>query len=144
MEMEKRIKLLEFAYAGALADAVLRYTREGVLEKVTEDKKKELQFTAARQNQAFGVKEPADVFLNLSEVFNCAKWEISKEADKVVAVNQSCMLCGLTKQMNAGNPCDIFCLNPMQAMITALGDFDYQVDDTLWTGKKCKVVVTQK
>ena len=41
MDHEKKIKMLQMIYAGALADSVLRLDREGILPKVTADKKQE-------------------------------------------------------------------------------------------------------
>lgn len=40
MDTEKRVQILELAYAGALVDSVRWLKNWGVLEKVTEQKKK--------------------------------------------------------------------------------------------------------
>lgn len=41
METAKQVQMLQMAYAGALADTVLQFSKEGVLERVTERKHRE-------------------------------------------------------------------------------------------------------
>ena len=80
MDTTKQIQMLQMAYAGALADTVLQFGKEGVLQQVTERKYKEQLASGKLRLGAFGITKPEDVFLNLSEIFGCAQWEINDRA----------------------------------------------------------------
>lgn len=43
MDLEKKVQILEAAYVGVLADSVRCFNNEGILEKITEQKRKEHQ-----------------------------------------------------------------------------------------------------
>jgi hypothetical protein len=79
MENDEKVQILQLTYAGVLADAVLQMGREGVLGKVTEQKRREQMLTGKTKAAQFGITQPEEVFLKLSEVFNCANWEITAE-----------------------------------------------------------------
>ena len=78
MEQTQQIKMLQMAYAGVLADAVTQYDKEGVLESVTERKRRQQMATGAMMAQQFGVSKPEEVFHKLVEVFGCANWQITR------------------------------------------------------------------
>ena len=142
MENEKKIQILQLTYAGVLADAVLQMGREGVLEKVTQQKKKEQMLTGKMKAEQFGITQPEEVFLRLSEIFNCAKWEIISEPGGFSAEAKACTLCGLAKKIGAQRPCNLYCLDPMEGMVKGLNDnLSFIERETLWDGKKCKVEV---
>ena len=143
METAKQVQMLQMAYAGALADTVLQFSKEGVLERVTERKHREQLATGKQRLAAFGITQPEEVFLKLSEIFGCARWEITdKSADGFVARSGSCTLCAIAKKMGAPSPCNLYCLDPMEGLVKAVkNDAVYTVEETLWAGKQCLVRV---
>ena len=144
MENEEKLQIIQLTYAGVLADAVLQMGREGILEKVTRQKKTEQMLTGRAKAEQFGITQPEEVFLKLSETFDCATWEITPEPGGFSAVTQACKLCGLAKKIGAQRPCDLYCLDPMEGMVKGLkDDTDFTVRETLWNGRKCKVEIRE-
>jgi len=76
MDANKQVLMLQMAYAGALADAVLQLNKESVLINVTERKRREQLATGTMHAAQFGIAKPEEVFLKLAELFGCAQWEI--------------------------------------------------------------------
>jgi hypothetical protein len=142
MDLEKRVKILETAYAGIQADAVRCFDNQGVLEKVTAQKKKEQLALGKQQAERFGVQKAEDVFRRISEVFNCAAWEIIREEGSFTAESKACKLCAMAKQTGKASPCHIYCLNPMEGMVKGISnDSTFEVKETLWDGQKCRIEV---
>jgi hypothetical protein len=143
MDTIKQVKILQMTYAGVLADAVLQFDQEGVLSGVTERKHKEQFDTGKVLAAQFGISKPEEVFLKLSEIFGCARWEIvNSPAGGVIAQTSSCNLCAIAKKIGSPSPCQIYCLNPMEGLVKAvLKDAVYEVKGTLWDGPKCIVKV---
>ena len=142
MDTEKRVQILELAYAGALVDSVRCLNNEGILEKVTEQKKKEQFALGKQQAERFGIQKPEEVFQKLSEIFNCASWEILNKEMGFTAVSKVCKLCALAKRMGTESPCRIYCLNPMEGMIKGIDPAkEFNVGETLWDGGKCSIEV---
>ena len=142
MENGKKLQILQLAYAGALADAVLQMGRAGILEKVVEQKKKEQILTGKMRAGQFAITRPEDVFVRLSEIFNCASWEIESEPDGFSAEAKACKLCAFAKKMGAQSPCNLYCLDPMEGMVKGLDpNLKFVVQETLWNGQRCKVKV---
>lgn len=132
------------AYVGALVDSLRRYTQEGILEKVTEEKRKEQQASASQRLSQFGIAQPEQVFTRLSDLFNCARWEVDNMDGKISATANGCMLCAAAKKLNTGSPCRIYCLDPMDAMVRALDPaLRFKVTGTLWDGDQCRVEVAR-
>ncbi|HAE42476.1 MAG TPA: hypothetical protein DCG34_06080 [Clostridiales bacterium] len=145
MEMEKKIKILQAMYAGALADSVLRMGREGILEKVTVEKKGEQMASGKIRAAQLVITKPQEVFEVLPEIFGCANWKTEDTEQGFKAEATGCMLCGLAKNMEAQSPCHIYCLDPMEAMVKGVDErADYKVQETLWDGEKCLVLVSLK
>ena len=144
MENEEKLQILQLTYAGALADAVLQMGREGVLEKVTQQKKKEQLLTGKVKAEQFGITQPEEVFQRLSEIFNCASWEILSEAGGFIAETKPCRLCGFAKKIGAQKPCNLYCLDPIEGMVKGLNDSsNFIIRETLWDGQKCKIEVVK-
>lgn len=142
MELENKVKMLQMVYVGALVDSLRWYTKEGILEKVTEEKRKEQVVTGKQRLNQFGISEPEQVFLKLSEVFNCASWKINHEGSHFSAEARNCMLCIAAKKFMTGKPCNIYCLDHMEAMTKAINPtIQFEVQETLWDGDKCKIEV---
>jgi len=143
VNLEERIKFLEFAYAGALVDSLLRFSREGILEKVTEQRRKEQLLFGAQKAKNFGVSSPEEAFTKISELFNCSTWEIKEDNKGFLAEANSCKLAAMARKVGAGSPCKIYCLDPIEGMLKGLKrDYQIEVEETLWQGKKCKVKVS--
>lgn len=144
MKLEQKVKLLQTVYAGALVDFMLRMEKEGIIEKVTSEKKEEQMLIGKLHASQFGIEKPEDTFIKLSELFGCANWMIKNDNEGFVAEATSCILCIMAKKMGAQSPCNIFCLDPMEGMIKGINpDLTYDVMETLWIGRKCKVEVKQ-
>jgi hypothetical protein len=142
MEAEKKVKVLQAMYAGVLADSVLRMGRAGILQKVTEEKLAEQMENGKMRAAQMGITKKQDVFAVLSEIFGCANWETTDTKTGFTAEASACMLCGLAKKMGAESPCNIYCLDPMEAMVKGIDDSaNFTVHETLWEGRKCHVVV---
>jgi len=142
MEMEKKIKVLQTMYAGVLADSVLRMGQAGILEKVTEDKKVEQMLSGKMRAAQLGITRPQAVFEVLSEIFGCANWKITDLATGFKADATGCMLCSLAKRMGAQSPCQIYCLDPMEAMVKGFDKHaSFTTHETLWKGKACNIEV---
>jgi len=55
------------------------------------------------------------------------------------------MLCSMAKKMGAQCPCNIHCLDPMEGMVKGIDQgFSYEVQETLWSGQKCRLAVHKK
>ncbi|MFL0198716.1 hypothetical protein ACJDU8_24640 [Clostridium sp. WILCCON 0269] len=142
MKLEKKIKFLENFYVAILADSVYRYTKEGILARIVEEKRKEQMKCGSKLVENMEVTSIEDVFMNFNEIFNCAKWEIIKEKDCFIAANKVCKLYGLCKKNGAGKPCDIYCLNPLESMIKGLNHaYGFTVKETLWDETKCEIQI---
>jgi predicted ArsR family transcriptional regulator len=145
MELEKKVKLLQMVYAGALADSVLRMGKEGILEKVTAEKRAEQMQTGKLRAAQFGIGKPEEVFTRLAETFGCANWTVESDNEGFTAEATGCLLCTVAKKMGAGCPCHIHCLDPMEGMVKGVApDLTFEVEETLWAGQKCKVNVGRK
>ncbi len=142
MDLEKKTQLLQAFYAGVLADSVLRLGNEGVLERVTVQKRKEQMATGKARASQMGINSPEQVFTFLSEVFACANWQISAQPNGFVALTPSCRLCAIAKRMGAPSPCDVHCLAPMEGMVKGISpESGFDVKETLWNGAECRVEV---
>ncbi len=142
MEKEKAVQILQLTYAAVLADSTAQFAREGVLENVIARKRAEQMAAGPRKAAQFGITQPEAVFTTLAEIFNCAPWTITPQAGGFAAEARSCTLCALAKKMNAPQPCALYCLDPMEGMVKALAPgATYTVEQTLWDGPLCRVVV---
>jgi len=140
MNSEEKVRILQLTYAGALADAVLRMGRDGILPKVTQEKRTEQMRTGKAKAEQFGISRPEEVFSRLTEIFGCATWEMKTENGGFSAETKSCKLCAIAKRMGAPGPCDMYCLDPMEGMVKGLApDMKFSVTETLWDGLKCRV-----
>jgi hypothetical protein len=144
MDTNEQIKILQLAYAGALVDAALQLSKEGVFEKVISRKRLEQIAGGSMRAAQFGITEPEAVFRKLSEIFGCANWEIIQEkGGGFTAQTTSCKMCTIAKKVGAPSPCHLYCLDPMEGLIKAVKEgATYTVEETLWDGQKCSVKVT--
>ena len=142
MDAMQQVEMLQNAYAGALADSVLQFEKEGVLAAVTARKKAEQAAMGKARAAQFGITRPEEVFSRLGEVFGCAEWEIVPEGEGFTATTGKCRLCAIAKRMGASSPCALYCLNPMEGMVKGLRpEAGYEVKGTLWAGERCEIRV---
>ncbi|WP_432666669.1 L-2-amino-thiazoline-4-carboxylic acid hydrolase [Wukongibacter baidiensis] len=145
MNSEMRLKILENVYVSVLVDSIYHFSRQGVLDKVTEDKRRMQILMGKKQVEQFRMTKAEDVFIVLSEVFNCASWEIEQTDKGFEAKAKTCRLCAYAKKLESESPCNIYCLNPMEGMIQGINPkLKFEVSETLWSGKKCRVNVSRK
>jgi len=142
MDNDKHVQLLQKVYASVLADAVLQFSKEGVLEEVARRKRQEQLETGPIKAAQFGISTPAEVFTTLSKIFHCANWKITVQETGFTAEATGCMLCALAKKMAASSPCHLYCLDPMEGMVKGLEPTaEFEVKETLWTEPQCTVEV---
>ena len=144
MEIEKRLTVLQNTYAASVAEAVNTYEKLKVLETVVEKKKERHAQTALYLNSHLGIQSVEDVFYTLSEIYGCANWSVAKTEDGYVATATSCKLCALSKKFGGASPCTGWCLDPMFAMIAAVGKVNPEniaAQSTLMNGNCCKVLI---
>lgn len=144
MDSNQQVQFLQMAYAGVLADAVLQFSKEGILTAITSRKRQEQLATGKLRAAQFGITKPEEVFLKLSELFGCAQWEIvNSPTGGFIAQTGSCKLCAIAKKIGAPSPCHIYCLDPMEGLVKAIkSDAVYTVEETLWEGHRCRVKVS--
>ena len=126
------------------ADHVLRLGNEGVLEKVTQQKRAEQMYTGKGRAAQMGITRIDQVFTRLSDIMGCADWQVEAREDGTVytAKASHCMLCAFAKRMGTQSPCSIACLDPMAGMVHGLAENAvYDVQSTLFDGPECCVVV---
>ncbi len=147
MEIEKRLALLQYTYAAAVAETVNTYEKMQVLEKIVEKRKERQAQAAPLLNQQLGVTSVEEVFNNLSQIYGCANWSVEKTNDGYIATATACKLCALSKKMGGANPCNGWCLDPTLAMITAasgIGAEKITVESTLMDNDCCKIIIKTK
>lgn len=146
MEASEKVRVLQAIYAGALADSVLRLGNEGVLEKVTQQKKSEQLAGGKARAAQMGMMAPEEVFTKLSDLMGCANWTLEPKDDGgFTAVASRCMLCAMAKRMGAQSPCRIYCLDPMEGMIKGLSqEAGFNVQSTLYESSQCYIEITRK
>ena len=146
MEMADKVRMLQTIYAGALADSVLRLGREGLLEKVTQQKREEQMAGGKVRAQQMGISNAEEVFTRLSDLMGCADWAIASNEEEggFTATASRCILCAMAKRMGTQSPCHIYCLDPMEGMVKAFGQNSrFDVRSTLFEGPRCTVVVSK-
>ncbi|MDD3708543.1 L-2-amino-thiazoline-4-carboxylic acid hydrolase [Aminobacterium sp. MB27-C1] len=142
MNLEEKFKMLQLCYAAALADSTLRYSNEGILEKIMGQKRNEQMKNGAMLAKKFSVQDPKQAFVNVQNLFGCASWNCEDIENGFFAVNMSCILCSMCKKMGASSPCQIYCLSPIEAMIKGIKpSATFSVRKTLWNDDKCFVTV---
>jgi hypothetical protein len=142
MNETQALKTLQLFYAGALVDAVRHYERQGVLEAVTEDKRREQELSAPAQLERLGIRGPEGIFATYSALFGCADWKVETEGQGLRAVTKTCLACALAKKLGSPAPCSISCINPLSAQAAALDPpRAIVVERTLWEGDACVFAV---
>jgi len=144
MESLEKVRILQAVYAGALADNVLRLGNEGVLKKVTDQKRAEQLMGGKIRAAQLGITNSEEVFTKLSDFMGCADWKIAPNEDGngFTATASRCMLCSLAKKMGTQSPCRIYCLDPMEGMTKGIDEnAGFDVQSTLFEGSQCRVAV---
>ena len=143
--LERKIRALQMAYMGVLADSILRYGRAGILDEVTKQKRDEQMKTGSALAGILGVREPKQAFQNVQDFFGCADWVYEDTGTGFTAVCTSCTLLALCKKTGAGSPCRIYCLSPIEAAIKGVKlDAEFTVTKTLWDDARCEVNVSYR
>jgi hypothetical protein len=136
--MENEHKTLQLFYASVLADSVNHYNQAGILDMVTEKKAAQQEITAAPQLKQLGIESPEQLFDYYSRVFGCIRWQVAEENGAVTATGNHCLLCSIAKKMQTAQPCHIYCINPIRAMLKSMDpSFRLSVEETLWEGSRC-------
>ena len=142
METEKKLAVLQHVYTAVLADAVRMLGLTDDLPRIEAMKRQEQLAVGQRKCQAFGIQTADRVFSVLSELFNCADWQVEATDDGIIATAGHCQLCGMARKLGAPSPCRLYCLDPMEGMIRGLDkDAKFETQETLWDGDCCRVRV---
>lgn len=142
--MENEQKTLQLFYASVLADSVFYYNNAGILSMVTEKKAKQQELTAASQLKQLNIKSPEELFEFFSRIFGCIQWQTETNNDDLVATGKHCLLCSIAKKMQTAQPCFLYCINPIRAMMKALNSGNHlSVEKTLWDGDVCEFKVSR-
>ncbi len=146
METEKKLALMQNVYAASLAETVNTYEKLKVLDYIVDRKKAGQEQTAPLMIRQLGIETAEQVFLKLSEVFDCANWQVERTDGGLTATATACKLCALSRRMGGANPCRGWCLDPMTAMIRSVSggrqeDVRVTVVGTLMDGDRCRVEV---
>ena len=140
--LEQKLKTLQLYYAAALADSVVRFGKEGLLDKITEQKRSEQMKNGAGLAAKLGVTEPKMAIEKTRDTFGCADWVCTDTDSGFRAVATKCMLCAISKQMGRFSPCRIYCLSPMEAMMKGVSpEVGVSIGGTLWDSDKCEITV---
>lgn len=145
MDLEKNLKTLQLFYAGALVDAVRQYEAQGVLEAVTEAKRREQELAAPEQLRRLGIRSAQAIFAAYTELFGCAEWRVEAEEPELRLRTCSCLARSLAKKLGAPAPCSIFCINPVRAQAAALDTpMQLRVEKTLWESDSCVFILSDR
>ncbi|PKL24480.1 MAG: hypothetical protein CVV47_08520 [Spirochaetae bacterium HGW-Spirochaetae-3] len=143
MNETQTLKTLQLFYAGALVDAARQYEAHGVLEQVTEAKRREQEAAAPGQLLRLGITTPEALFATFSAIFGCAAWTTETEGRTFRAKTGSCLACAIAKKLGAPAPCSISCINPFAGLAGALPEpRRLEVRETLWDGDECVFELT--
>jgi len=138
MTETQTLKTLQLFYAGALVDAVRQYKSHGILEAVTEAKRREQEAAAPGQLQRLGITSPETLFDTFQAVFGCADWKTANDGPVFRATARSCLACAIARKLGAPAPCSISCINPFVGLSKALPEpRRLTVKETLWDGSAC-------
>ncbi len=143
MDTQQHLRLLQLTYAAQLADAVRQYGQAGILDRVTDEKRAQRRATGAAQAAQLGITAPEAAFTTSAELFGCADWTVTEAgAGGFDAGATRCLLRAMVKKAGGPSPCRIFCLDPIEAMVTGLQpDARLEVLETLFDGERCRVRV---
>ena len=145
METEKRLKMLQLFYAGVLADSIRNYSEAGILGTVESKKEKEQKLAAKGQLAQLNISTPPELFNTFSEIFGCISWNIEEKSGKITARGNFCMLCAIAKKMDIEKPCNMYCINPFNALIEGLENgYKLRIRNTLWESNSCEFEVISK
>lgn len=138
MTTETKNEILRQVLFMNMIDSLKNYEKNGILEKVEEEKKKRDIAEGPAKVQNYGIKS-AEQFLQFStDTFNCAHWDIQSEENGFTAITKGCVVCGMAKQAQAPSPCEMTCISPVRGIIKGINpNHDLEVKETLWDGEKC-------
>jgi len=167
MDPAQHIRVLQLTYAAQLADSVVQFEKAGVLERVTEERRAMRSASGAAQAAKMGIAEPAAAFTTSAELFGCADWTVAaggaegpgavagpdaagtapqaaEAAPALTARASTCLLCALVKKAGGPSPCRLYCLDPIEAMVSGLdAGAGFDVEETLYDGAECRVRVSR-
>ncbi len=117
MENEAKLKILQTTYAAVLAETVGHLGAAGLLEKVTEAKRRQAPATGARMVAQLGIGDPAEVFSRCQDHVISAAWA---HVERIVV--------NVTPQRN-----DILVVCAGAGAAVGLGELDALLVSVAWT-----------
>jgi len=141
--LEQKLKTLQLFYAAALADTVARYGNEGILDKITAQKREEQMKNGAGLAARFDITGPKQAIEKTRDTYGCADWVCTDTSSGFNAVASNCILCAISKKTGQFSPCQIHCLSPLEAMIKGISPgAEFSVAGTLWDSDKCEINIS--
>lgn len=130
-------------YVALAVDSLKRYEKHGILDDIIEEKKAELPHVAPILTQQLGMNSAEEVFEKMTTIFECANWSVTKTENGIRATATQCQMCNMAKQQNTASPCQIYCLNPLEAMVKSVApEALFEVVNNLYDDNCCRVEVT--
>jgi hypothetical protein len=133
-------RTLQLYYAALMVDAAIAFERFGVAAQVAESKAREQALAAPSQLALLAIGTPRELFERLGAVFGCAQWGVSGEpGGATVAETRACLACAIAKKRGGGRPCEMYCINPVRCLASAMTPSQrLVVEQTLWQGDRCR------
>lgn len=144
MNAEMKNDILRQVLFMTMIDSLKNYEKHGILEQVEKSKIERDLAEGPAKVKKYGLTS-AEQFLQFStDTFNCTKWDIQTDEDGFTATTKGCVVCGMAKQMNAPNPCEMTCISPSRGVVKGINkDHNFEVQETLWESDKCIFKVTR-
>lgn len=121
-----------------MIDSLKNYDKHGILEEVEKSKIEKDLAEGPDKVEKYGLKSVEQFLQFSSDTFNCVKWDIQPNEDGFTAITKGCVVCGMAKQMNAPNPCEMTCISPSRGVVKGINkNHKFEVLETLWDGDKC-------
>jgi hypothetical protein len=145
MEKSDILATLRLFYAGLLVDSLSQFEHYGLLGKVALQKQQENLLSAPRRIEQFGFRSPAEIFTAHRDIFGFSDWNMESNGSVVEVTNTACKICAIAQVMGTVQPCDVCCINPLNALCGALKEpHSLTVEHTLWTSERCTLLIHPK
>lgn len=120
MDTNERLELLQLLYAGLMAETAAVLAEHGILEQVTERKRREDRLAAPARVEQTGTTTPEALFALHRSVAGFSDWKSAHEGAMVTVASTACKLCDIAQASGGPPPCRLFCIDPLTALCAAL------------------------
>jgi len=143
MDTNERLELLQLLYAGLMAETAAVLAEHGILEHVTERKRREDRLAAQARVEQSAVTTPEALFELHRSVAGFSDWKSAQEGATVTVTSAACKLCDIARASGGPPPCRLFCIDPLTALCAALPEpRTLTVRSTRCSAERCIVHIT--